>query len=692
MNNKFSDEQIRFMYSDKEFLTFVNQYFSSFNTCILESNLLLDNNYFNEKNIDVFLRIILANIDNLRKYISHVERNLSFSYKEVSKTFIGEIQGRLRINEYVHHKSKVRMPREYPCIVNTKTYVTPENVYVIYIIEYVIELLTELKKYLLYKNNKVSITEIFSEIQLLDEHTKAFNVFTKKGYFLECYKELSLIKNVYKNDFPREKYNLVMNRMRKGKIKNSKSYQSVFDWFAMFKKGSLIFIDETNMDLLRYSDDFSNKLFELWCLYSLKETFITEFKFELIEANDIMEASKGYIFKIRPVTGGTLEIYYQKGNELYWQKNSELIWKYKKGSKEQGLVGIPDISVKYTTIRESLVMIDIKNRIRSAGSNSEEIYKMIGYFTNFKRAFEERYSNDVKKQAALVFRNDVTSFEENLESDDGYRLKALSVSPSNNDLLNRNQFKILCKYILDMQGINGTTAAIIGSYSKNSKTILDQTTIDNEDEEDVAYRISEQNHTVISSMFSFGDLSDSLQSYYKRIEKNYFPHVWADIDEKAKGILGMAECLFDGVTPCVTADYAPICLEYCRALEVEINELIIRPFRNSHNINSLSTRNKYYEKMKQNRDMTLGECCFFFEKCNHPRFPMTELKNYIQQNVKSSITCLNQGKDIIKNINEQIRRKAAHTNIMTYEELINSRQVIFGIGNPNLFYILLDKR
>ncbi len=31
------------------------------------------------------------------------------------------------------------------------------------------------------------------------------------------------------------------------------------------------------MNILRYSDDFCNRLFELWCLYSIKKTFIEDF-------------------------------------------------------------------------------------------------------------------------------------------------------------------------------------------------------------------------------------------------------------------------------------------------------------------------------------------------------------------------------------------------------------------------------
>lgn len=33
-----------------------------------------------------------------------------------------------------------------------------------------------------------------------------------------------------------------------------------------------------------------------------------------------------------------------------------------------------------------------------------------------------------------------------------------------------------------------------------------------------------------------------------------------------------------------------------------------------------------------------------------------------------------------------------HTEVMTYDELVETRQRIMGIGNQNLFYIMLDRR
>lgn len=685
--NEFSNEQIDTMYSDAEFVIFINHYFSSFDLCIQQANISQDYGSFKDSDLDVFLRIVLANLSSLRKDIAELEKNLSYSYTEVEKSIVGNIRGRLQMNQYAREKAMIRVPKEYPCVIKNKTSVTPENVYLAYIIDYVLALLLELKKYLVKKRGGN-----YSELAQIERYSKEFKQFTDKSYFVECKKELNAIKNQYKNSFPQDKKNLIATRIRKGKIRNCKSYIRVFEWYDKLTKGSLLFVDGNTLELMRYSEGFANKLFELWCLYSIKQVFINEFHSELIEENDIMDSTKNYIFKLKVVTGGYLEIFFQKGNELYWEKRDDLVWKYKIDGEEQGLVGIPDISIRYSAIKDSLIMIDIKNRIRESGKNSEEIYKMIGYFTNFKKTFSEKYSSDVKKQAALLFRNDKDAFEENLESSEGYLLKVLSVSPSSDEKLNNDQFKILCEYILNMQGFDGITSDLIGGYIKETRNIQESLIADEEDEDSAAYRISESNHARFDSKFSYGELSEQLNAGIDSIKDNYFPHIWDSMNDETKRILGMAECLYAGITPCVDADYAPFCLEYCRALEVQLNATVFSPFKESVDVAVLANRNRYYEKLTQGRPLTLGECLYCFEKCDHPRFPMTELKNFLQREVKDHRGFLQKSVDCMKEINVNVRRKAAHTEVMTYDELVDTRQRIMGIGNLNLFYSLLDKR
>ena len=683
-NNLFSDKQIEYLYSDGGFLSFINQYFSSFSTQMQNIDYSIRSGEINAIDLEIYLRIVLANIESLHTLISDLESCLSMSQVDREVVFAGEIQGRLNVGKYTKNIAQARFPKEYPCVVKSRTYASPENIYVIFIINNVLKMLDEFKRFLLSKGNAA-----FSELALIEHHFRAFKVFSKKAYFKECQDSANQIMKSYGDHYPDDLRNLIVSRIHKGKIRNSHIYKQIFDWYNTYKYGSVLELSTQKLSVLRYSDDFANRLFELWCLYSIKETFVSSFDAVLIEENNIMDVGDGFVYKLSVPTGGVLEIYYQKGASLYWDTEDELIWKYIKDGNSRGLRGIPDISIRYIAKEDALVMIDIKNRVRTAGANSEEIYKMIGYFGNFKKAFEERFSKGVKKQGALIFRNDLIPSDEYLESDSGYRLMTISAGISDNQEINMSQFKKLCKYVLDVQGIDGTTSEIMGSFSQAQKKI--GSSIDPESDEYI-FELNERNHATIQQLFSYGDLAQQLPGYKDKLETDHFPHVWNSLSVKTQDILAMAECLYSGVSDCETADYAPICLEYCRALEVEMNELIFGPFKAASNVNSLAQRNYFYDKLKEPRDMTLGECVYLLDKCSHRTYPLVELRRKIQHDIKHNAKLLGDVVDILRDLNETIRRLSAHTTVMTYDDLVVTRQRVLGIGNPNLFYVLRDSR
>jgi hypothetical protein len=686
-NNLFSESQIEYMYSNPSFFRFVNDYFSSFTTQNQKLELDLNNGKIPDADMCIYIRIVLANLGDLKQMISGIEKSLSYTYKDSIQIFDGEIHGHLQVQRYLQSKTQIKYPKEYPCRIKMRTSVTPENIFLIYIVDYVIRLLNLFSKVLYgYIGNAYSTENI-----LIDKYKIVFSTFIRKKYFKECAVCLETIRKKYGDKFPENILSTIKIRAAKGKIRNYQSYEKIFEWYWKYKNGNATFDLRNNLEILRYSNDFCNRLFELWCLYSIKETFINDFGMTLISERNIMNNDNQSVFSLGSSTNGFVEIYYQKGSDLYWNKTTETVWKYidSKGNKKR-LAGIPDISIKYITSTDSLVMIDLKNRVRSAGNNSEEIYKMIGYFTNFENMFSNVYSSEIKKQAILIYRNDHTPFSEQLVSDNNDLLNIYSVSPSSKDNLNINQFKLICQCVLDTQGIDGKTSEVLGSYKKEKEKISSMLNDGNED--NIIYQISEKNHKIIKNLFSFGELAEELPKQTELLKQNYFPHIWDDMSQKTKEILAMADCLFSGMKECDNADYAPICLEYCRGLEVQLNQLIFEPFRNSHNINDLARRNRFYEKMKEARDMTLGECVFFFGKCTHRSYPMTELKRYIDNLVCNPNKFFMDVVPIMRDINQDIRRLSAHTTIMTYDELINARQMILGIGYINLFYQLLDKR
>lgn len=686
-NNLFNEKQIEYMYSNPSFFRFVNEFFSTYSLTSQNMDMKIDAGSLTDSDLNIYIRIILSNLSEFRKMLSSIEKSLSYMYKDKIQTFDGEIHGHLQVQKYLQTKTQVRYPKEYPCLIKERTSATPENIFLIFIVDYLIHLLDRFDKRLRQYGGNLYL----SEKNLIDEYKRILTSFERKTYFKDCLIEVRKILKKYGDEFSETLVNEIKIRSLKGKIRNYQAYEQIFNWYWRYRQGSIVLDSNKTMQMIRYSDDFSNRLFELWCLFSIKETFVNEFGMNLISERNIMDVGSNSVFTLQTNTGGIVDIFYQRGASLYWSDQIEPRWKYiGNDSKQKRLVGIPDISIKYQAETNTLVMIDLKNRIRSSGNNSEEIYKMIGYFDNFRNMFQEKYSSEIKKQAILIFRNDISPFSERLMSEHDLLLNTYSVSPSQKDILNVEQFKEICQCILDSQGIDGKTSSVYGNYQKEKEKLSEAFDESNEDER--FYTLSDRNHAIISNMFSFGELQEELPKQMELLRQNYFPHIWDEMAAKTKEILAMADCLFGGMKECDGADYAPICLEYCRGLEVQLNQLIFQPFRDSHDVASLARRNRFYEKMQENREMTLGECVFFLDKCTHRAYPMTELKTFIDGFVRNPNIFYSEVVSMMRDINTNIRRLSAHTTIMTYDELVNTRQQILGIGYMNLFYQMLDKR
>lgn len=319
---------------------------------------------------------------------------------------------------------------------------------------------------------------------------------------------------------------------------------------------------------------------------------------------------------------------------------------------------------------------------------------MLGYYENFSDFLQLKYGKTFKYNAVLVFRNDKDPFKEILNTDMDDSILNISVSPSKETNLNINQFKELCRHLLEVCGKEGNIAEVIGEYRKDveakKQSIYEIIKSNNEELiEEVILDISNNNHKIISNIFNVPELQQQLDITRLKLERDHFPHIWEKLHDNTRTILSMAENLFMNIKDSKDADYAPICLEYCRAIEYELNNSLIRKFREKHNITNLINKSNYYKKLIEDRDLTLGEIIFLISKCNvKNKFSTIELKNHIEKNIKGYYYLLNKGTDDLDDINKGFRRRAAHTSIISYKDLIECRQRVLGIGYQNLFYIL----
>ena len=321
---------------------------------------------------------------------------------------------------------------------------TPENMYVVFGLN---EIIIRLERCVKVIHSLPSIKkENNTELRLISYYLNEIKEKINKSYFMECNSSLRNFYSKYGHTFPKNQRNLIERRIKRGKILNNDIYKKIIYWLDDFcNNNSLFFVNDETLKSLRYDGKaFSDKLFELWCLFKINETAIKDFGFK--QENNEIKFGQGPIFSIFN-NDEKLKIYYQKGKNIYWNEYYPQIWSYIEDENIKGLIGIPDISIIKEKVGKSIVMIDVKNKIRNGGDNSEEIYKMIGYFSNFSNMINEYYENSVNT-AILIFRNDEKSFNEMVTNNDRTFLFNVSVSPNKNDELCNNQFKLICEHIL----------------------------------------------------------------------------------------------------------------------------------------------------------------------------------------------------------------------------------------------------
>lgn len=681
MNKKFTNAQLKYFISDNDFFIFLNQYFSTYNLDTFMSNIGHDeeNNIYD---FETLLRIVLKNVDDLVGLISSIENQISYNYKDEIGKVKGAIKGRLDLNSYIKNKYIYEQPRIYHCMIKEKSYITEENILLIYVINDVMTTLNNFVK----KLNVLTNKSMNTEMNMLNQNYEFLNSIIKKGYFSEI---VPIVKDIKKGhvEFPYHYSQTIKSKLSKRQIVNYNSYKKLFNWYENFKKNSLSFLAENNIESLFYNDEFSDRLFELWILYKIKKSFADYYKYSIVEKNHLMDKEKPYVFKILTHTGRPIEIYYQKSKNVIWTDNAKTKWSYTNNSIERNLIGIPDIVIKS---KNKVFIVDVKNKLRNKGQNSEEIYKMLGYYENFKLPLSSIYGENYRFNGALIFRNDEKAFSSVINGNDGEQLSLFSVSPHSRIDLNSNQFNEICKTIINSWGKEGKYLEVLNNYNFKKLDLKTQNNGESQDSENLITALQLVNHNKLLKVYSNINLDNEIQDIKRKLEKDFFPHIWEEISDDIKIILSMAEHMFQNIDESMNADYAPIILEYTRSIEVLLNTVIFSPFRLKYKSNRLLKKQEYH-KIKLERDLTLGEAIYMLIKLKS-NDSYDELKKYIESNFEFSSNIVYRLAKILRPINIDFRRKSAHSDIMTYSELVKCRQFILGIGNPNIFYWILDNR
>lgn len=293
--------------------------------------------------------------------VQKIEGRLS-SVTEISQGVTkGALRGRLDIPRYVAQKlCAFSWPRNYPILVSSEMASTPEN-----------QVVVRLFKVLL------------PRLQILQSPVSSAEAILARRY-------TSWIRNRLKRDpwvsvcsaSPLSR--LCMEASRRVARRQTGNEQAYSDLINFIKKWGFLegeFLGGVNADsfldsLLSFPADqsFFDRIYEVWCIRSVASA-LTQLGATLVDGPCKMTESRQrpiYKFEIESIT---VEVWFQCSLP---SEDSE--WFYHSTGK--ALRGIPDITVVANGVHR--IIFDAKNRMVVGTTRSEETYKMLGYFENFR--------------------------------------------------------------------------------------------------------------------------------------------------------------------------------------------------------------------------------------------------------------------------------------------------------------------
>ena len=294
---------------------------------------------------------------NLKPIVEAINRGFSRSSEIVRAESKGAIFGRLDIPLYLNRRgTNLSWPRTFPVLVAEATASTPEN-----------QLVVDALRQLIWRLNAAGNLEASAErsycINLIrwgrvQLHSEPWDSVTPMQIAERLHREAE-------------------HRLRKRQTGNEPAYGRFLEWYKQWSfdaSDSSPDESENLVDLLLAfppSDFFCDRVFEIWCLHQVIESFRRCGAVIVDGPRPLSERSNHSICTMQ---------YEDYMSTILFQKalpTSAANWKYVRSQKP--LSGIPDITVIGNDGRR--LLIDAKRREVRSPTRSEETYKMLGLST-----------------------------------------------------------------------------------------------------------------------------------------------------------------------------------------------------------------------------------------------------------------------------------------------------------------------
>ncbi|PZE68344.1 MULTISPECIES: hypothetical protein [unclassified Curtobacterium] len=295
-----------------------------------------------------------------------VLRRPNFRYGLVREEQVGALRGRLDSRAFIASLGRTHAVPRFPVISVRRHLTTPENVLVT---AAVLQVLRELRAPLA-RNLPMSAPDRRRASRLARE----LEHFLRTSQFEDC---TSAALDSLRRGRIGALADVVRRRLVAGHVGNSEPYERIVDWVSRGLDGRPA-VDPGELDWDFYDNSFDTTLFEIWCLSILKDKMTARL-------GPVADESRLLVGVNAPVAT------WQSGStriDLFFQREPQTMdraitprWR---GSGRR-ISGRPDITVMVSASgRSRMVFLDPKLRQRADSEPTEELYKILGYFNNFK--------------------------------------------------------------------------------------------------------------------------------------------------------------------------------------------------------------------------------------------------------------------------------------------------------------------
>lgn len=334
--------------------------------------------------------------------VRRLETNFSSVNTTVRSDCSGEMLGRLDVPRWIARRSASRSwPRRYPTLVSSDSPLTPEN-----------QLASRVMKLLLIRLSTWNVTERTAEGVAARWYRKWLRGRLKRYPWIAVRGSGSIQR------LHLEASRRVARRQTGNELAYGQLVRLVRGWHLIGGAEDGGASSDAVVDgLLSFPSDesFSDRIFEIWCIRAIGAALVEVGATLIAGPAPLTNRRVGPIYAHK-LGEDVIEVWFQRS-----LPSAAAGWRYEQPGGR--LRGAPDISVIGNGVH--YLLVDAKNRVVAGNTRSEETYKMLGYFENFRAALPGPASWGVL--SFLSFEG----FGRTLLSESGQRIELVSAHPTN---------------------------------------------------------------------------------------------------------------------------------------------------------------------------------------------------------------------------------------------------------------------